>query len=151
MSRQTSIQVTKATDQQVELLKQRGFGSFTDIVRIAIDRMAQQEGIMPIRRYTGFDQSIVGGEFTEEELQAARACGSINAFRRGLFEVIDERSGDLPDGWMLYSGHATHSYDPAPPAGLPAAILMGFVRVHHGAPHYPVWLHKRKLGQPVQV
>lgn len=41
--RQTSVQITAATDQQVELLKQVGFGSFTDIVRIAIDRMAQQE------------------------------------------------------------------------------------------------------------
>jgi hypothetical protein len=72
MSRQTSIQVTSATDQQVDQLKQHGFGSFTDIVRIAIDRMAQQEGIVPIRRYRGFDQNITGGEFTDEELGSSK-------------------------------------------------------------------------------
>lgn len=44
MPRQTSMQITDATDRQAEHLKLAGFGSFTDIVRIAIDRMAQQEG-----------------------------------------------------------------------------------------------------------
>lgn len=145
MSRQTSIQVTSATDQQVDQLKQHGFGSFTDIVRIAIDRMAQQEGIVPIRRYRGFDQNITGGEFTDEELAAAKSCGYINAFRQGLYEVIEEHQADLPDGWALYSGgNATHSHEPVPPANLTAPILMGFVRVHHGDPHYPVWLYKRQ-------
>ena len=145
MSRQTSIQVTAATDQQVERLKQAGYGTFTDIVRIAIDRMAQQEGIMPIRRYTGFDQNITGGDFTDEELAAARACGSINAFRRPLFDVVAEHEADLPDGWKLYTDAVgTHSYDPLPPANLPSPILMGFVRVHHGGPHYPVWMYKRQ-------
>lgn len=143
MSRQTSIQVTSATDQQVELLKQHGFGSFTDIVRIAIDRMAQQQGITPIRRFTGFNQNITGGEFTDEELTAAKACGYINSFRQGLFEVLEERAADLPDGWALYSGDATHSSDPIQPYRLANPILMGFVRVHHGDPHYPVWLYKR--------
>lgn len=144
MTRQTSIQVTTATDQQVERLKQAGYGTFTDIVRIAIDRMAQQEGIMPIRRYTGFDQNIIGGEFTDEELAAARACGSINAFRRGVPDVLAEHEADLPDGWRLTFGNATHSYDPTPPANIPSPILMGFVRVHHGDPHYPFWLFKRQ-------
>jgi len=144
MSRQTSIQVTSATDEQVELLKQSGFGSFTDIVRIAIDRMAQQEGVTPIRRFTGFNQHIIGGEFTDEEMAAAKSCGPINALRQGLFEVLDDRAADLPDGWALYSGNATHSHEPVPPANLTAPILMGFVRVHHGDPHYPVWLYKRQ-------
>lgn len=143
MSRQTSIQVTSATDEQVELLKQSGFGSFTDIVRIAIDRMAKQEGIAPIRRYTGFDQTIIGGEFTEAELAAAQACGPINAFRRALFDVVTEHEADLPDGWKLYTDAVgTHSYDPRPPANIPSPILMGFVRVHSGGPHYPVWMYK---------
>jgi hypothetical protein len=43
MARQTSVQITEATERQVELLKQYGFGSFTDIVRIAIDRMYRDE------------------------------------------------------------------------------------------------------------
>jgi hypothetical protein len=43
MSRQTSIQLTGATERQAEALKAQGFGTFTDIVRLAIDRMYQQE------------------------------------------------------------------------------------------------------------
>ena len=41
--RQTSIQITKATDKQVEHLKALGYGAFTDIVRLAIDRMFNLE------------------------------------------------------------------------------------------------------------
>ena len=43
MTRQTSVQITEATDAQVEYLKQRGFGGMTDVIRIAIDRMAREE------------------------------------------------------------------------------------------------------------
>lgn len=43
MARQTSIQLTEATKRQIEALKAKGFGSFTEIVRVAIDRMFQQE------------------------------------------------------------------------------------------------------------
>jgi len=43
MPRQTSIQLTEATERQVETLKTRGFGTFTDIVRIAVDRMYIEE------------------------------------------------------------------------------------------------------------
>ncbi len=43
MSRQTSIQLTEATERQAKDLTAAGFGSFTDVVRIAIDRMYQQE------------------------------------------------------------------------------------------------------------
>lgn len=45
MTRQTSSQITEATDAQVEYLKAKGFGTFTDIQRIAIDRMARDEGM----------------------------------------------------------------------------------------------------------
>ena len=142
MPRQTSIQLTEATERQVDQLRQ--FGTFTDIVRIAIDRMAQQEGIVAVRRFTGFDQGIIDGEVTDEELAAARACGYINAYRQGLFEVLDERRASLPEGWALCSGPATHSHDPVPPAELVSPILMGFVRVHHGDPHYPIWLYRQQ-------
>ena len=46
MPRQTSIQLTEATEQQVAFLREQGFGTFTDIVRIAIDRMHTQESAM---------------------------------------------------------------------------------------------------------
>ena len=43
--RQTSMNLTPATEAQLDYLKANGFGGTTDIVRIAIDRMAQQEGM----------------------------------------------------------------------------------------------------------
>lgn len=39
MPRQTSVQLTEATERQVEALKAQGYGTTTDIIRIAIDRM----------------------------------------------------------------------------------------------------------------
>ena len=42
--RQTSMNLTPATEAQLDYLKQSGFGGTTDVIRIAIDRMAQQEG-----------------------------------------------------------------------------------------------------------
>ena len=43
MPRQTSVQLTEATERQAAELKALGFGSMTDIIRTAIDRMYQQE------------------------------------------------------------------------------------------------------------
>ncbi len=43
MPRQTSVQLTEATERQAAALKGAGFGSMTDIIRVAIDRMYQQE------------------------------------------------------------------------------------------------------------
>jgi len=43
MPRQTSVQLTESTERQAAALKTAGFGSLTDIIRIAIDRMYQQE------------------------------------------------------------------------------------------------------------
>jgi hypothetical protein len=43
MPRQTSIQLVEATERQVTALQSQGFGSFTDIVRLAIDRMHREE------------------------------------------------------------------------------------------------------------
>lgn len=51
MTRQTSFQMTKATEKQVAAIRDAGFGSTTDIIRIAIDRMAQQE-IKPVSNAT---------------------------------------------------------------------------------------------------
>lgn len=46
----TSFQTNEATDRQVEILKAKGFGGITEIVRTAIDRMYQQETTMPTLR-----------------------------------------------------------------------------------------------------
>jgi len=43
MTRQTSIQLTQATERQANALRARGFGTFTDVVRISIDRMYREE------------------------------------------------------------------------------------------------------------
>lgn len=43
MPRQTSFQMTEATERQMNDLKVAGFGTTTDVIRIAIDRMYQQE------------------------------------------------------------------------------------------------------------
>lgn len=43
MTRQTSLQVNENTEQQAIELKRRGFGTFTDVVRTAVDRMFNQE------------------------------------------------------------------------------------------------------------
>ena len=50
--RQTSMNLTPATEAQLDYLKAKGFGGTTDIVRIAIDRMATQEGTMTYTKYT---------------------------------------------------------------------------------------------------
>lgn len=41
--RKSSVSLTLATDRQVERLQEWGYGTFTDIVRIGIDRMFKQE------------------------------------------------------------------------------------------------------------
>ena len=43
--RRTTINLSEATDRQIEYLQERGFGSFTQIVRLAVDRMHREEAI----------------------------------------------------------------------------------------------------------
>ena len=43
MPRQTSLQLTPQMERQLEELKAAGFGTNTDVIRIALDRMHQQE------------------------------------------------------------------------------------------------------------
>lgn len=43
MPRQTSFQMSEATARQIETLKTQGYGTTTDIIRIAIDRMWMAE------------------------------------------------------------------------------------------------------------
>lgn len=78
MPRQTSMQLTEATERQIEALKAQGFGNFTDIVRIAVDRMYQQE----VR--------TMSNHITYTTLEAAVAAGYIPA---GRPRVIEEHGG----------------------------------------------------------
>ena len=55
MPRQTSVQLTESTQRQVAALTDLGFGNFTDIARIAIDRMYRQEIAMQAYTITKID------------------------------------------------------------------------------------------------
>ena len=67
MPRQTSIQLTEATERQVAFLQNRGFGKLTTVVRIAIERMAQTEGFnMNSKTFRSIDLSYFEGfQFTD--------------------------------------------------------------------------------------
>ena len=98
------------------------------------------------RKFVGFNQSIVGGSHTAEELDAARAVGAVNGYRESLFGVLDHLQGEAPGGWRVTHGEACHTYDPPAPTIAAAAnepILIGFVRVHDGDPHFPIWLYRQ--------
>ena len=43
MPRQTSVQLTEVTERQAAELKAAGYGTLTDVIRIAIDRMHKEE------------------------------------------------------------------------------------------------------------
>lgn len=68
MPRQTSIQLTEVSERQSTYLKQIGFGTFTDIVRIAIERMAQTEGFsMNSKTFRSIDlSSFEGFQFSDD-------------------------------------------------------------------------------------
>ena len=58
MTRQTSIQLTEATEAQIAALRAQGYGTTTNIIRTAIDRMAEQEGhAMTYTKYTMIEGS----------------------------------------------------------------------------------------------
>ena len=65
MTRQTSFQLTPATEAQLDALKAQGYGTTTDIIRIAIDRMAREEGYPRndnrIKRANDIDPNRPGG------------------------------------------------------------------------------------------
>ena len=58
MTRQTSIQLDANTEALIAFLKDRGFGTTTNIIRTAIKRMAEQEGYtMTYTKYTMIEGS----------------------------------------------------------------------------------------------
>lgn len=102
---------------------------------------------MSARRFVEHSQSIESGEYTDEELTACKAVGSVNLFRVGLHEGIEQLRADAPPGWRVASTNSTHSYDPPTPErqdAITEPILLGFIRVHHGDPHFPIWIFKIK-------
>jgi len=64
MTRQTSVQLTEATERQADALRARGFGTFTDIVRLAIDRMYNQE-VRTMETKARAIVAVVGGDVNE--------------------------------------------------------------------------------------
>ena len=113
MPRQTSFQMTEATERQMDDLKAAGFGSTTDIIRIAIDRMYQQErnnmkSIMYVSAWQAHTGSI--GSILEN----ARNAGDINdsdtvwAGPSGDY-VIAASPADLDEDYADYSDSGTVS------------------------------------------
>ena len=86
MTRQTSSQITEATDAQVEYLKQRGFGTFTDIQRIAIDRMAQQEGWSTTEQKTAIKELMQ--KYGEKRQQWIERFGNDEGFDKWFTQQI---------------------------------------------------------------
>jgi hypothetical protein len=89
MTRQTSIQLTEATERQANALRARGFGTFTDVVRLAIDRMYREETemeTMQIRVEFSEDGLFGGWEDMEYyDIEASRA-----AYRDELETALEE-------------------------------------------------------------
>ena len=97
MPRQTSVQLTESTERQAAALKAAGFGTLTDIIRIAIDRMYLQEtrtmgattitqiwqhstsgDRFAVKVYDGDNPRELWGPLTSDQIQEV-----INTVRRG--------------------------------------------------------------------
>jgi len=93
-----------------------------------------------MRKFIGHSQEIVG-EHTAEELEAVRQIGAVNAYRQPLYDVLSELQQKAPAGWQVISGPSTHNETPQPPVD--DAILLGWVRVIHGDPAFPIWAYRQ--------
>ena len=148
-TRQTTIRFAERTDQQLEELISL-FGDKTKTVSIAIDRLYQAEiasrgGVMQVRKFAGYNQSIVGGDYTQEELDAVRQIGTINAYRQDLDKVLREAREFAPAGWRVASGKRSHNRNPELPNRQDAAtepILIGWCTPVHGDPPISIWAFK---------
>jgi hypothetical protein len=136
MTRQTSMQITEATERQINALKSAGFGTLTDIVRLAIDRMYHQE--ISVRKLVSRDGEfvIVGGSFTKDELEATRQVGYVNGYNRSLNDIVDEAQADAPDGWCIWANIDRSEIPPRPDA-----IRIGQARPVPGDPVYPIFIY----------
>lgn len=108
--RQTSVNITPATDEQVAALSAKGYGTFTDIVRIAIDRMAREEGWNMSAEETiyrtpdewGNEEIYANDETMNANIDELRAIGdgweNIELADCDRFEFVKQ----YPNGQMLY-------------------------------------------------
>jgi hypothetical protein len=111
MTRQTSIQLTEATERQANALRARGFGTFTDVVRISIDRMYNQEtgGREMETQDSGMDRQMFLDWFTGGE-KLARTI-SEDAARADIAMLSADNGHDVSDaemaryiGWLREEG-----------------------------------------------
>lgn len=93
MPRQTSLQMTPATDRQVEALQKLGFGTFTDIVRIAIDRMYREEAKMQKVEWNEYIDRM----FARGKVQAFHVAGDKGS-------ILQAESGEMSIDWDSVSG-----------------------------------------------
>jgi hypothetical protein len=76
--RRTTINITKATDRQISYLQAKGFGSFTEVCRLAIDRMYQQEkGTDPMIAITHNKSKAIGT--LENDLRVSTGTSFVGA------------------------------------------------------------------------
>ena len=88
---QTSINMTPAQIQQYAFLKERGYGDRTSVTRIAVDRMAQQEGMNMDTEFFIFHTTA--GEFRE-----ARRYAKPKAIHGGYDTHSNWVTFSYPDG-----------------------------------------------------
>lgn len=99
MTRQTSIQLTEATERQVRALTARGFGTFTDIVRTAVDRMHTQEAhVMDTRQLAEAIYSEIYGDVDHKTFRRDRVHEIEDWLDEGE-PVTDETTAKLARQW----------------------------------------------------
>ena len=84
--RQTSMNLTPATEAQLDYLKAKGFGGTTDIVRIAIDRMATQEGMNTMDPKTAIKELMQ--KYDEKRQQWIERFGSDEGFDKWFTQQV---------------------------------------------------------------
>lgn len=95
MTRQTSIQLTEATERQAKSLTAQGFGSFTDVVRLAIDRMYREEAGMDKRRMS---EAELRGEAAWAQAGDASIAESVESYGGDVRRMAEEATRMLCDG-----------------------------------------------------
>jgi len=98
--RRTTVNLTKATERQVETLKGRGFGTFTDIVRISIDRMYREEMGGQMKEMCGEERR---NEMTYhvQYVQGTQAQTGHLANRIRIMDKPARRYENLSHGWLV--------------------------------------------------
>ena len=107
--RQTSVRLSPATLRQLEALTQAGWGMQSDIIRVAIDRMYQQEGPMNgkttiVLNESGYDTGMNFADYCKLAAMhgddPASHSSDINDF---VFVSVDyakqDPMWDVPEGW----------------------------------------------------